>query len=246
MNKAFKPANRTTLTEDICQQLVSSIGSGDLPPGSKLPSERELMDMFSVGRSSVREALRALTLLGLVETKQGYGACVSSHTGSYLGRSIAWSSLAGLHTNLEIIEAREVIEAGVIRKVAERAMSDDIELLEQLLADMEDHVSDLSTFAEMDANFHTTLAEVAGNRLLSQFIVSLRGLLQPSMLDDLKRSTDVAVLSLEQHRQIVEAIKKADPNLASQAMRYHLQDVSNRLLHGIGNSSESYQQDDEA
>ena len=246
MNRSFKPANRTTLTEDICQQLVSSIGSGDLLPGSKLPSERELMEMFSVGRSSVREALRALTLLGLVETKQGYGACVTSHTGSYLGRSITWSSLAGLHTNLEIIEAREVIESGVVRKVAERATSDDVELLEQLLADMEDHLSDLSTFAEMDASFHTTLAEIAGNRLLSQFIVSLRGLLRPSMLEDLKRSAEVARLSSDQHQQIVEAIKKADPNLASQVMRYHLQDVAERLLHRVGDGAKKHQQDGEA
>jgi len=239
MNKPFfKPAQRTTLTEDICQQLVSSIGSGELPPGSKLPSERELMEMFSVGRSSIREALRALTLLGLVETKQGYGACVASHTGDYLGRSITWSSLAGLHTNLEILEAREVIESGVVQLVAERATSDDIDLLEQQLADMEDHLSDLSTFAKMDANFHTTLAEIAGNRLLSQFIVSLRGLLQPSMLEDLKRSTDVARLSSDQHRQIVESIKKGDANLSSQAMRHHLQDVAERLLHRGGAGSQ--------
>ena len=242
MNKPFKPAQRTTLTEDICQQLVSSIASGDLLPGSKLPSERELMEMFSVGRSSVREALRALTLLGLVETKQGYGARVASLTGGYLGKSIAWSSLAGLHTNLEIIEAREVIESAVVRKVAERATSDDVELLEQLLTDMEDHVSDLSAFAEMDASFHTTLAEIAGNRLLSQFIVSLRGLLEPSMLEDLERSAEVARLSSEQHREITEAIKKADPSLASQAMRHHLQDVSGRLMRGIGDGPRHPQQ----
>jgi len=240
---SFKPANRTTLTENICQQLVSSIASGDLPPGSKLPSERELMEMFSVGRSSVREALRALTLLGLVETKQGYGACVATHTGDYLGRSITWSSLAGLHTNLEIVEAREVIESGVVQLAAERATSDDVELLEQQLTDMEDHLSDLSVFADMDVNFHTTLAEITGNRLLSQSIVSLRGLLHQSILEDLKKSTDMARLSLDQHREIVEAIKKGDANLAGQAMRYHLRDVSGRLLHRIGSSPKSEQQD---
>jgi len=244
MNKSFfKPAQRTTLTEDICQQLVSSIASADLPPGSKLPSERELMEMFSVGRSSIREALRALTLLGLVETKQGYGACVATHTGDYLGRSITWSSLAGLHTNLEIVEAREVIESGVAQLAAERATSDDIELLEQQLANMEGHLSDLSTFAEMDVNFHTTLAEIAGNRLLSQSIVSLRELLHQSILEDLRKSTDMARLSLDQHREIVEAIKEGDANLAGRAMRCHLRDVSGRLLHRIGSSPKSEKQD---
>ena len=247
MNRSFfKPAQRTTLTEDICQQLVSSIASRELPPGSKLPSERELMEMFSVGRSSIREALRALTLLGLVETKQGYGACVATHTGDYLGRSITWSSLAGLHSNLEIVEAREVIESGVAQLAAERATSADIELLEQHLADMEGHLSDLSTFAEMDVNFHTTLAEIAGNRLLSQSIVSLRGLLHQSILEDLRKSTNMAQLSLDQHREIVKAIKKGDANLAGRAMRYHLQDVSGRLLHPIGDGPERHQQNGEA
>jgi GntR family transcriptional repressor for pyruvate dehydrogenase complex len=240
---SFKPAQRTTLAENICQQLVSSIASGELPPGGKLPSERELMEMFSVGRSSVREALRALTLLGLVETKQGYGACVATNTGEYLGRSITWSSLAGLHSNLEIVEAREVIESGVVQLAAERATSDDVDLLEQQLTAMEDHLSDLSVFADMDVNFHTTLAETAGNRLLSQSIVSLRGLLHQSILEDLKKSSDMARLSLDQHREIVEAIKKGDANLAGQAMRYHLRDVSGRLLHRIGRRTKSEQQD---
>jgi GntR family transcriptional repressor for pyruvate dehydrogenase complex len=231
----FKPAQRTTLSEDICQQLVISIAAGELPPGSKLPSERELMDMFSVGRSSVREALRALTLVGLIETRQGYGACVASQSGKYLGRSITWNSLAGLHSMLEIVETRKVIESGVVRLVATRATEDDINQLEQQMEEMLASLEDVPTFAELDVDFHTTLAEIAGNRLLSQFIVSLRNLVHQSIVEDLQRSSDRASLSLRQHREIVDAIKLGDPELASQAMGRHLQDVSGQLLSRIGN-----------
>jgi len=230
MKPSLKPAKRITLSEDICQQLVNLIVSGELLPGSKLPSERELMEMFSVGRSSVRESLRALTLVGLVETKQGYGAVVAENSSDYLNKSITWASLAGLHTNLEIVEAREVIETGVIQLVASCATSDDIELLEQQLANMEANLSDIPTFAKLDVSFHTTLAEISSNRILLQFIVNLRGLLHQNILEDLKENIEMAQLSLNQHRKIVEAIKKGDAILASQAMRYHLKDVSERLL----------------
>jgi GntR family transcriptional repressor for pyruvate dehydrogenase complex len=232
---AFKPARRATLSEDICQQLVNQIAAGELAPGSKLPPEHELMEMFSVGRSSVREALRALALLGLVETRQGYGACVAGQSESFLGKTLTWTSLANVRTNLEIVEAREVIETGVAQIVAARATPYDVELLEQLLADMEADLSDMMGFAEMDVSFHTSLAEIAGNRLLSQFIVSLRGLLHQTIIEDLKKSADLARISLDQHREIVDAIKKGNPDLAGRAMKYHLRDVSGRLLTSLGN-----------
>jgi GntR family transcriptional repressor for pyruvate dehydrogenase complex len=228
-----KPLTRITLSENICEQLVNWIASGALGPGDKLPSEHELMEMFSVGRNSVREALRALALLGLVETRQGFGACVATQLGTNFGAGITWRSLASIRSNLEIVETRQVVEIGVVQLVAARATPEDIEALEALLERQEAVVSDEMAFADLDVSFHTMLGEIAGNALMTRIIIDLRALLHQVIINDLTQSKEIGRRSLEQHRGIVETIKKGDPELARQAMTEHLAELTIRLMRSM-------------
>ncbi|MCL5994637.1 MAG: FadR family transcriptional regulator [Chloroflexi bacterium] len=235
MNKpAFRLARRATLSEDICQQLVNLIASGELPPGSKLPSEYELMSKLGVGRSSVREALRALSLLGMIETRQGDGAYVAGRDTDSFRKSITWHSLVSVQTGLEFIEARKVVELGVIELAAQRATPEDIAQLEQLVTSMVDSMSDVDRFAELDTAFHTMLAEIAGNNLLLQFLINLRDLLHRFILGDLRKSTPSEIPQyVAEHKAVVQAIKDGEVALAAQILRKHMDDVAGRLRTSI-------------
>lgn len=224
----IRPARRATLSEDICEQLLKLVATGELTPGDKLPSERELMDMFSVGRSTVREALRSLALLGVVKTRQGYGAYISEGGVDSFSQPIAWKALVSVHTGLEVLEARKLVEGEMAALATSRATPEDLERLEHQSRQMYANLSDAQGFAELDLRFHMSIAEIADNGILLQFLASLRDLLYEYMMEDL-RNPAMIELSAHQHQEIVEAIVAGNQDLARETMRRHVEDVVDRF-----------------
>jgi GntR family transcriptional regulator, transcriptional repressor for pyruvate dehydrogenase complex len=223
------PVNRTTLTGDIYRKMVSHLLRGDWAPGEKIPPERELCQQLGVGRASLREALKALEIMGMIETRLGDGTYVCERS-EFLSRPLLWaitsSSEADAH---ELVEARKLIEVELSGLAAERATSDDLKEIGVHLDRMENSLEDLEQFQRSDIGFHVAVAQAAHNNILMNALLLIRNLLQNWIGSTLKIA-GVAEKALNQHQRIFLAIAKKNPSSARSAMQAHLEEMARYLL----------------
>jgi GntR family transcriptional regulator, transcriptional repressor for pyruvate dehydrogenase complex len=215
----LKPAPRHKLAETVAQQLLAQVRSGIYEPGMRMPSERELMASLGVGRSTIREALNGLAVLGVIEIRHGQGAFVIQ-TDPATPPGALTSSLAKGVTR-DLLEARVAVELTIAELAARRRTPTDIREIEAIL---EEHASMLERdepAAELAARFHLELAEAAHNEVLAGFIESVMGLLMERG-PELELRRGYREWELREHEGILEAVRDGDPGLAAQRMREHL------------------------
>ena len=218
----LEPVQRTTVTGEVVKRLIGLVNDGAVRPGERLPSERELMEQLNVGRSSVREALRSLTLAGLLETRPGSGTYVTRNLPNFIVEQVEWSALLRKHELLELYEVRAPLEIQAAVLASERASPDDVERLELAVRDLESSGEDVDRRVEADLAFHDIIAEVARNQVLSQLLSILRHL----VLESIRLSTEatgVSMSTVKEHRAILLAIKARDSKETRQAMAHHLE-----------------------
>jgi len=226
---------RTSVIAEVMNRVRHLIESGDLLPGSRLPSERELREGLGVGRSTVREALRALDALGLVEVRQGQGTYVRSaraKTADLLAKTEVphsdWEQLD------RVVEARLPIETYAASLAAIRRTDERLAQLAERLDDFERamQTNDLAKLVLADIEFHNLIADAASPVLLS-CLDSIGVLLINSRRMSLSRAERLPHV-LHKHRLIYEAIVAKDPGKASQAMSDHLLDFISELGFQVG------------
>jgi GntR family transcriptional repressor for pyruvate dehydrogenase complex len=224
---SIEPPVRRNLAQAVAQQLIELIGSGALQPGDRLPSETELKERFGVGRSTIREALNGLVLLGAIEVRHGQGAVVlgaPAETPSALDAAVR----SGLDS--ELLEAREVMEIAIARFAAERGTEEDFQQLARCLERAERHVRDEGLAIEDSTEFHLQLAEAAGNRIFTEFVQSIMPLLEQR--GDELREPGYPDWEVGAHRVVYEAVASGDGERAARAMARHLQDMRAILRDG--------------
>jgi len=219
------PAPRRRLTETVAEQLVDAIRA--LPPGTKVPSERELTMQLGVGRSTVREALNGLAMMGLVEIRHGQGAFVAATPVDTSEPSAITTALERGVTH-DFIEARLIIEIEVARLAAQRRTDEDLANLEAVLAEQEERQGgDLDALLETAAGFNVHLAEAAHNEVLAAMIQSFVSL----MIERgprIYRLEGFPTWDLDEHRRIVDAVRDRDPDRAGRLMREHIEQLAER------------------
>jgi GntR family transcriptional repressor for pyruvate dehydrogenase complex len=163
----IKPVERITVADAIIEQLVALIDSGQFRPGERMPSEQELTERFAVGRTSVREALKALQVLGLVE-RRTEGTFVSSELSSgVLGRYLATGMLAQRIDVLHLFDARRLVEGEICARAAANVTPATLADLEALCAAMEAvPEEDFTTFFDLDMRFHLRICDLNENPVL--------------------------------------------------------------------------------
>jgi GntR family transcriptional repressor for pyruvate dehydrogenase complex len=222
------PVSRTTLTADVCREMVSHLIRGDWSAGERIPPERDLCLQLGVGRASLREALKALEIMGMIETRLGDGTYVC-HRSEFLSRPLLWaitgSALSEAH---ELVEARCLIEMGTVGFAAERATGEDLKEIGDYLDQMEASLNDVTAFEGADIGFHLAVAQAAHNQILLNALLLIRNLMQ-KWIDEALRRPGVAAQALDQHKQILLGIAKRNPERARAAMRQHL-DAMARFL----------------
>ena len=228
LDKKVIQVEKKTIAHNIVQQLIDLIMNGSIGPGEKLPSEKQLMELFGVGRSSLREAIRALIALGLVEIRVPEGTFVSDELGGFFTKQLALKSKISFDNISELVEARISIEVSIAELAAKKATSADYKRLDEILATMR-RAQDNEQFLQADLQFHTVLAEVAQNSFMLHVMNILRDITREWIykviqLDNSKESATF------QHEKIVEAIHNNDVDGAGQAMMEHLHSVSELLL----------------
>jgi GntR family transcriptional regulator, transcriptional repressor for pyruvate dehydrogenase complex len=213
------PVKKVSLTDSIMRQLISYIQT-DVTVGEKLPSERKLIDMLQVGRTSLRESLRALEVLGIVETRAGEGTFVLQQESDYLKKPLALGVFGNQRSTQEVYEARRVIEIGMVPVVVERITDDEIEQCSAIVAMMRD-ASSVDEFLEYDQQFHRVLALSAKNVILSEVLK-----LTHRILEEERKGVPLAELDLKKsvklHENIVRAVKARDPGKAIRAVETHM------------------------
>ena len=212
--------DRRRLTQVVAESLLQKLEREELGPGEKLPSERELMKMLHVGRSTVREALNGLALAGVVEIRHGQGYFVASRARP-APHALELALRRGVTTNL--MEARLLVEVEMMAMAAERATVEDLAEIEKVLAAYERAVHSGASTVRPAARFHQRLLDASHNEVLHGFV----RMYMPKVLDrgdELEREEpEHALAEFQEHRSLYEAVRDRQPDLARQRMRAHLE-----------------------
>ena len=217
----FRRVNKVSISEDIAQQILDLIASGKLVPGQRLPSERELCKNFGAARSSLREALRGLSMIGVLTARVGEGTSVAADGGKFLGKIMEWRLITEKHDIENLLEDRIALEGVAAANMALHGTDADIAKLGALLAKMKSSVKDKKQFAAFDLEFHVTLAKASGNSLLFDLICMIRNQLVTAL--DKLLLPHVRPLTYKEHTAIFQAIERRDAKAASDAMHVHLE-----------------------
>lgn len=220
---AVEQIQRRKLYQEVVDRLMQRIESGSLAVGDQLPSERELMEVYGVGRVAVREALQEMARSGIVEISHGERARVVVPTAKLLMGQVAEGAKHLLRMQPETLdhlkEARLFLEMGMVRMAAERATVEDIERLQQRL---EDHrKSELDQFLKRDMLFHREIANITGNPIFSATVEAMFNWAS-EYYQSIVRAPGAEDLTLLEHQAIVDAIAAHDPDKAAGAMHDHL------------------------
>ncbi|MBS4178831.1 FadR/GntR family transcriptional regulator [Lederbergia citrea] len=212
----------TLVTEYITQE----IKSGKYAVGDKLPSERELTEILSVGRSSVREALSTLVDMGVLEKRMGIGVFVKTTELNNLIDSYVVSALMDTNLSKELLEFRLMLEMVIAGKAAEKATEQDIIMMENALEMHSAAIKLNQPTLKPDELFHKAVVMSTQNSILVKVYDYISDLLHSFKLEMLK--VENKQISLDHHRKIFEAIKSGHEDEAKRAMKEHLNEVSNR------------------
>ncbi len=227
------PIRRNDLPDAVIERILEGIENGDFQPGSKLPSIQELSEKLQVGRSSTREALKQLQIVGVITVKQGRGTFIREKFDvESLSESIGY--LLTLHRPdiLHLMEARKIIERGTVALAAEKASQDEIEKLYNLLQRMEKEIDNPDAFAENNVQFHITIAKASKNPILSIFFGSVCDLFL-SEQQAVARLLSVSERSLKYHKRIWKAMKDHNVDKAVKEMTDHLNSVERAILRAV-------------
>lgn len=212
------------ISDLVAEQIEEMIEMGSFQPGEKLPSVRELCELFGVGRSAVRDALTSLQGKGIVQVKQGEGTYICRFDSSRLFNSP--HLLPGIKDIHELFQARKMVETGLAEMAAKNRSDEDLKKMSELLSD--------SAYQgwEADYQFHMAIAHAAGNDILIQFVQFISETMKKSMMDFhsyIQRQPETAKRIEEQHREIYFSIRDQQAEKAHKHMIAHLNLVEQLL-----------------
>jgi GntR family transcriptional repressor for pyruvate dehydrogenase complex len=222
----------------VVEQIRNLIETGQLKPGDKLPIEKSLAEQLGISRSSVREALCALEVLGVIQSRQGMGTYVANNNVATDLSEDQFEDLIEAEGTLEIVEARQVFEPGVAALAARHRTDADLAALQACITRMEQLLEAGLDSWEPDWAFHVALAAASHNSVVSALadMISqrVRGRLWQLMREQNYSSDPGRPRQyLDTHRRIYEAIERGDARAAEEAVSHHLAEIWKDLADGI-------------
>ena len=224
----FTPIKTKRLYEEIVEQIKQLITDGKLKPGDKLLAERELAEQFQVSRASVREAIRTLEMLGVIDIRPGEGTFVRNSGTDDIIRPLAMFLAVERSSILDMFEMRRIFETATAGLAAERASIEEIDQISSALENMQErlNVQAPEKGQEFDTAFHYAVAEATHNSLLTKLFKTVseefakaNSVARRQLYHD---SPQNAQKIIDQHSEIFEAIRAHSPHAASKAMLNHL------------------------
>lgn len=229
---SIQPIKKTTLADEIIQSIQDLIRNQPLKPEDRLPTEIELAEKFQVGRSTIREALRALASLGMIDrTKRGtfISRNISKEEGE--GPIISPSRILKDCALTDLLEWRRILEGEICVLAAQRSTDEDIAQLGTALKEMERAVNDnmLATFIQADATFHLALAEASHNQVADRLLKLIWQELVEEIEETLSRDSKLLERAMKSHTLIFQAIMNEEAEQSKELMMDHLQDVTRAI-----------------
>ena len=228
---AFDAVQKSSTPQIVAEQILQRIACGELKPGERLPSQRDLAQQLAVGRSSVREAINALVVMGHLEVRQGSGTYVRQEppsTDACMQRLAAAFEAVDL---VDLMEAREMLECRTAELAAERADPAMIRQLEAVLPEIEATRGDYRIFLEADIAFHSMLAKAGGNPVMEEMtrLVLDKVINQHRRLHTDRLTAEYRSASIDSAANVVRAVARGDRQGAVHWMRVHLGAIREEL-----------------
>ena len=229
MLKAIKAVEKKRAYEDVVSQIRTFIENGRLKQGDQLPTERELSETFRVSRATIREAIRTLESLKLVQSRQGDGTYVLASNEETLVQPLAAVLFNERDTIYDIFYVRKIIEPHVAELAAENASHEEIEELATLIHEHEKSIADGKNVTQYDSAFHGLLARMSKNPILERLLSALVDLFEQTRGEYLQND-ERAKKSFLGHYEVFTAVKNRDSTAARRAMSRHLEKVEKIVM----------------
>jgi GntR family transcriptional regulator, transcriptional repressor for pyruvate dehydrogenase complex len=234
-----QPAIRDTLSTQTLQQLIGSLKDGTFKPGSKLPSQNELVEQFGISRTGVREALQMMAVLNLIEIRQGLGCFVKRVTPEYIVNADVLAILLEKEAILDVIETRKIVESGTAALATERGTAEDFWVMEDVLTQIDRTIQRGESVAVVGAEFHFAVAKATHNTVLARLVRSFTHLMAKAgelMETDAGNATVFKQHELISHRELYRIIRLGDPQKSRQAMIDHISYSEDLILDAFKNA----------
>jgi GntR family transcriptional repressor for pyruvate dehydrogenase complex len=229
-SRLITPIKKTRVAEEVADRIRTLMLDGTFPPGEPLPSERHLAERFGVSRGSIRDALRTLETIGLLETRHGQGTFPHELSVDRLVAPLA--SVMAYRSDLqdELLDVRRMFEPAVARVAALRAKEEDLADLQRILDTQRQKLKTGQSAIVEDTAFHAILARSTRNRVVMSIMATLNDLLVESRTQSLQQKGRPA-RSIDGHEAVVAALRRRDAEGASQAMYNHIDQIADIQLH---------------
>ena len=232
------PIRRTSLSDKIIEQIINLISRKVLKPGQRLPSEKELCKRFGVGRTSIREALRSLAVMGILDGRVGEGTFVSKNNQRYFERNLQWGLLLDRKKVEDLIEIRLMLETQTAFSAAQKVSQTNLQSMQETILGMKMYVDRPSQYLKFDLKFHLLVAEATQNSILYNLVTMTRSYLQEWIMESLDDPSTAkaqirAESSIQEHQKILEAITIHKAEKARKAMKDHILSSSKDLHYHI-------------
>jgi GntR family transcriptional regulator, transcriptional repressor for pyruvate dehydrogenase complex len=224
----LEPIERRSVYDEVVVRLGEYIVQRGLKPGEKLPAERELMESLRVGRSSLREAVKALRAVGAIDVVAGGGMYVGRGGTSALSKPLSWAVFFNSSSIKQAIEARKVLETELAALAAERLTDEDLAAIRGHFEQMRAAQHDGAAYLAADVAFHLAIARAAHNDILYYALEMLQHVVRAWIRRILRKANGEPV-SLAEHAPILAALERRSPEEARRAMSEHIDAASRRL-----------------
>ncbi|BBO84654.1 GntR family transcriptional regulator [Desulfosarcina ovata subsp. sediminis] len=227
----FETIKKSSAPEMVAEQIIRKITAGELAPGTRLPAQRDLAQMLGVGRSSVREAINALVVMGYLEPQQGRGTFIKQTLPHDDAGMQKLAAAFGASSIFDLMEAREMLECRSAALAAERSDGEQIRRLKRVMEAVEATENDYSIFLDADLRFHAAVADAAGNTVLCELtklvlekVVAHHATLKTALLPPAYREVSIRTAA-----RVVAAIEAGDADGAARWMARHLDAIRDEL-----------------
>lgn len=228
----LQPIKTKKIYEEIVEQVKRSLSEGKLMPGERFYSERELSEKLGVSRASVREAIRALTTMGILEVRAGEGTFVRQVKDSDIIQPLVMALLLEEQQVMYLLEARQILEREIVYLAARRATTEEKEKLVGIVQQMADELARGFLQEDTDVRFHLAIAGMTHNPIVSRLMYTIADTITQTLANkrqQLYSDPENARLLYEQHSEITQAIISGAADSARKAMTKHLRFVARKL-----------------
>ncbi|MTI65786.1 MAG: FadR family transcriptional regulator [Firmicutes bacterium] len=231
----FKPIKNKKVYEHVIEQIQNMIIDGVLKQGDRLPSERELASQLNVSRTSIREALRSLQIIGLIESRQGEGNFIKENIDETLFEPLSIMFMFNKDKPEDILDLRIAIEVQAAYLAAKRVTEEDKKELENILKKLNkvEKEGNEKIRAKYDKEFHYKIAKITGNYFIINLLNNISSLMESFIIyarEKILKAIDDKSLLIYQHERIYNAIITNDSEKAASYMREHLELINTHLM----------------